>query len=145
MRITGEDITAIMDFAPSIRDLSPFIAAAEELVNELCVPAAYTSQRLVIIETWLAAHFVAIRDPRYQSESNMGASASVQGQVGMNLALTTYGQQAMLLDTKGGLAYLDKHVTQGKRPHVGITYLGTCRPYSLDTAARNWLYYGLGD
>lgn len=124
-RITPNDIRAILNFDPSIEDLTPFIAAAEELVTELCAPAGYDATRLPIIEVWLAAHFVAIRDPRYQEEHIGAAGVSYQAQVGLNLGLTPYGQQAMLLDTKGGLAWIDKHISQGKRAKAGITYLGT--------------------
>ena len=157
-RITSEDIEAIIDFDPSIEDLTPFIAAAEELVTELCAgtlnqPVSegfrnttatpwvpYTSNRLAIIETWLAAHFLAIRDPRYASESIGAASASYQQMVGLNLGLTPYGQQAMLFDTHGNLAWMDKHISQGKRARAGVAYLGTCRPFAQN---RIWRYVGV--
>jgi hypothetical protein len=99
---------------------------------------ALTVDRLTIIETWLSAHFVAIRDPRYQAETMGAASATYINSPGPNLALTPYGQQAMLLDSTGNLAWFDKHVTQGKRAKVGITYLGTRNPYRTD----GWLTYG---
>lgn len=124
-RVTTADVQAILDFDPSISDLDPFIEAANELVTEICVPAAYTDTRLAQIERWLSAHFIAIRDPRYQTEGIGAASVSYQGQTQMNLSATTYGQQALLLDTAGGLARLDKHIAMGKRGRIGITYLGT--------------------
>lgn len=139
-RIKAQDITKILDFNTSINDLNPFIAAAEELVTELCVPAGYSAGRLAIIETWLAAHFVAIRDPRYVSESLGGESFSVAIQTGLNLGLTPYGQQAMLLDTNGSLARIDKHVAQGKRATVQITWLGSSPDRYLD---RPWLFTNL--
>lgn len=123
-RATNESVTGIIDFDPSIEDLTPFLVAANELVTEICQPAGYSDTRLALIETWLAAHFLAIRDPRYQSESQLGASASYVTQVGLNLSLTPYGQQAQLLDTKGGLAMLDKHISQGHRAKVGVVHVG---------------------
>lgn len=121
MRIDADDIAAVLDFDTSIDNLDPFIAAAEELVTEICASTGvYSGDRLAIIETWLAAHFVAIRDPRYSSETMGAASATFQTQVGLNLGLTPYGQQAMLLDTLGGLAKLNFHTSQGKRGKVGI-------------------------
>lgn len=130
-----------MDFDPVIETLDPFIDAANELVTEVCAATgAYTAARLALIETWLAAHFVAVRDPRYMSENMGGASASYQAQIGMNLSLTTYGQQAMLMDTQGGLAYLDKHVSQGKRGRVGIVYLGKDKAQWTDFP---WRFLGL--
>lgn len=152
-RIKSSDITGVIDFDPSINDLTPFIEAAEELVTEVCqnasalpgIPSAnqppYTAARLAIIEKWLAAHFLAIRDPRFASETTGPASASYQQQVGLNLGLTPYGQQAMLLDTKGGLAWLDKHISQGKRPRVGITWLGT--PTVDRLVDYPWRFFGI--
>lgn len=127
MRTTANDVKAIIEVdSAAIPDLTPFITAANELVTEVCVPLGYTAARLAMIETWLAAHFYAIRDPRYASES-AGVSASYQHQVGLNLAVTTYGQQAMLLDTMGGLASLSKRAERGVKKRVGVTWLGTSR------------------
>lgn len=138
-RVSPDDVRAIIDFDPAVTNLQPFIDAAEELVNEVCASTAYyTEARLKIIETWLAAHFLAIRDPRYQSEGIGAANATVMAQVGFNLALTPFGQQAALLDSKGGLAWLDKHISQGKRAKVSITWLGTCKP-----ASPNYRFYSL--
>lgn len=136
-RATPEDVKAVIDFDPSIEDLQPFIDAANELVTEVCAVAGVSTNRLKIIETWLSAHFIAIRDPRYTSRSLGDASHAFQSQVGLNLGLTPYGQQAMLLDTKGGLAWLDKHISQGKRARVQVTYLGT------DKSNYPYRFYGL--
>ncbi len=147
-RITDADVKAILNYDPSITDLTPFIAAADELVTELCQNAwqgpNYTEERLEIIETWLAAHFVSIRDPRYVSESMGAASVSTGMTLAQNLGLTSYGQQALLLDTNGGLAWIDKHKSQGKRSRVGITWLGTDMR-KLRDSGRVWLYSTLDD
>jgi hypothetical protein len=139
-RTTDEEIRKILNFDTSIEDLDPFIEAANELVTEICEPEGYSDTRLRQIELWLSAHFIAIRDPRYQSEGFGGASGTYQGQTAMNLSATTYGQQAMLLDTAGGLARLDKHIMQGKRGTIGITYLGTEPDRST---AYPWRFYAL--
>lgn len=143
MRIVAQDVINILDFDPSITNLDPFIAAAEELVTEICVPAAYSVNRLAIIEAWLAAHFVAIRDPRYQSEGIGAANASYLQQGGLNLSQTPYGQQALILDTKGGLAKLDKHISQGKRAVAGIVHLG-CNFRNLRWTNYPWRFFNLG-
>lgn len=139
-RATSADVQKIIDFDTSISDLEPFITAANELVTEICASTG-TAERLKLIETWLAAHFLAIRDPRYTSETIGQASASYAQNTGMNLSMTPYGQQAMLLDTKGGLAWLDKHISQGKRSRVGMIWLGT----DQRTKVLNypWRYIGL--
>ncbi len=149
-RILPSDVEAILDFDPSIPDLQPFIDAAEELVTEMCANApvlpggiAYSPGRLKIIETWLAAHFVAIRDPRYVSETMGAANVTYQSQVSLNLSLTPYGQQALTLDTKGGLAMLDRHISQGHRAQASITYLGTNIRRKLNEAYP-WRFLGIG-
>ena len=64
------------------------------------------------------------------SEAAGPVNARYQGTTGLGLNVTTYGQQVMRLDTKGGLSTLDKAATEGKRRTIGITYLGTdCRRY----------------
>ena len=126
VRTTAEEIGKIIDLDETISDLDPFINAANELVNEYCaVISTYTETRLTLIETWLAAHFYAIRDPRAASES-VGVGASYQYKVDLNLSVTTYGQQAMLLDTAGGLAALSKRSSEGqKKASFSIAWMGT--------------------
>jgi len=144
-RVTEEEVEDILTFDSTVEDLTPFIAAAEQLVTAMCVPTGkYSDDNLKEIERWLAAHFLAIRSPRYLSESLGPQSHSIALQVGLNLGLTPYGQQAMLLDFLGGLAYLDKHVTQGKRGRPRITSLRTCDPYGVGYySPRTWLYASL--
>jgi len=123
MTTTVEQLAAIIEVDSEISDLTPFINTAHELVLELCSDSGYSQNRLDMIECWLAAHFYAIRDPRAQSES-AGVSASYQGQTGMYLSSTSYGQQAIMLDTSGSLAALNMRSAKGKIT-LGVTYLGT--------------------
>lgn len=113
-------------------DLAPYIDAATELVTEVCSLATkadgslyYADARLLLIETWLAAHFYAIFDPRLSSVSvGQGAvSQSFMNKVDLGLNQTTYGQQVKLLDTYGGLAALDAKMKKGKTP-VSVHWLG---------------------
>jgi hypothetical protein len=125
-RTTAAEIKLIIDVDDAnIPDLTPFITVANELVTELCVDSGYTATRLNLIETWLAAHFYAIRDPRTTSEKAGSVSANYQSKVDLNLSLTHYGQQAMLLDTDGNLAALNASVVNGGKRTVGVTWLGT--------------------
>ena len=134
-RCTPENVQSIIDWDCSITDINPFIETASVLVTDLCenpqgvvkseATVVYDAQRLKLIEMWLAAHFIAIRDPRYVSETIGRASATFQQQVGLNLSLTPYGQQAMFLDLNGGLAYVNEHISKGKRARVGILHLGS--------------------
>jgi hypothetical protein len=125
-RTTPENVKLIVEVdETSVPDLTPFITFANELVTEFCADEGYSAERLEIIERWLAAHFYCVRDPRSSSEGAGGVSASYQGSTGMHLDLTTYGQQAMLLDTAGGLASLNSGVGKGNTRKVGtVIWLG---------------------
>lgn len=108
-------------------DLSVFIDAANELVTELCAPAtSYTGYRLELIERWLAAHFYAVRDPRALSEGVKGiTTAYMTGRQGMILQSTSYGQQAMALDSNGYLSQMSVQVEHGRRRRkLGVLHLG---------------------
>lgn len=122
IRTTEAAIKQIIEVDSTI-SLTPFIAVANELVTELCSDSNYTSTRLELIERWLSAHFYAVRDPRPTSES-AGVSVSYAISIGQNLSLTTYGQQAMLLDTAGNLAALNNRTSKGSKVTPGISWLG---------------------
>jgi hypothetical protein len=112
-RTTPAAVSAIIEVDAAI-DLTPSIETANALVTELCAASGYSAARLELIERWLAAHFYAIRDPRAASEGAGGVSASYQHKVDLHFNQTTYGQQAMLLDTAGNLAALQAMMAQGK-------------------------------
>lgn len=102
-------------------NLDPFILAANEIVTEVCAVATkedgsawHTEARLTVIETWLAAHFYCILDPRADMEHAGSVSVRYQYKVDLGLNVTTYGQQAILLDTSGGLAKLNEDLKKGK-------------------------------
>ena len=105
--------------------LTPFIAAAEELVTECCVDSDYTATRLAMVEAWLAAHFYLIRDQAMASERAGDVGVNYQYQIGLNLQQTKQGQMAMILDTAGNLAALSKRIEEGKSFSIHIGWLGT--------------------
>lgn len=108
-----------------VPDLDPFINAANELVTEVCA-AYYEDSRLLLIETWLAAHFYAIRDNRVDSEKADVVSTKAQYKLGLNLASTMHGQQVMILDTQGYLAAISKQAEDGtRRGGVRALWLGS--------------------
>ncbi len=126
VRTTSDAVKKIIEVEDTDLDLTPFITAANELVTELCSDSSYSTTRLTVIETWLAAHFFAVREPRLSSE-NAGVSVSYQGKVEMHLEATIYGQQVMMLDTAGDLASLHAGISAGTAtaPRPGITWGGT--------------------
>lgn len=111
-RTTAELVKGVIEVdSDSVPDLDPFILVANELVTEICEPSGYTATRLEAIERWLAAHFYAVRDMRRSTETAGSVSESYQYKLGLHLNSTMYGQQAMMLDTAGGLASLNKQMT----------------------------------
>jgi len=125
-RVTDADVEELVEVDSDI-SLTPFIAAANELVTELCVPQSYSATRLAMIEAWLSAHFYQIRDQAVAKEKVSSLDTTYQYKVDLNLAQTKYGQMAMVLDTAGKLQQLSK----GKSRTVGVTWLGT--DYNTDT------------
>lgn len=101
------DIKEIIDTDLDGDALNPFINAAVALMQDRDLAGQGMGTALLTeIEKWLAAHFVAIFDPRVKSESVGGEwQASYQiGKEGAGLKATVYGQQAIMLDTSGTLA-----------------------------------------
>lgn len=104
-------------------DLQQFIDSASAIVDDVATCAidrdmARSAAQLELIERWLAAHFYAQMDMLYQSRSTGGATASFQGQTGMSLDSTRYGQSAVNLDYSGCLSAI------GKRQFAGGFWLG---------------------
>ena len=112
-------------------DISPFIETANALVEECCATATkgdgtpyYTDARLELIERWLSAHFYVMRDQAIASEKAGPVSANYQYDVGKMLQGSRFGQQAITLDTYGGLAALSKSMEEGQTGRPGVTWLG---------------------
>jgi len=127
MRTTAELVGGIIEVDAAI-DLAPFILTANELVTEKCdtAEADYSAERLELIERYLAAHFYTVRDPCAVSEHAGPVGATYQSQVGLFLSTSHYGQQAMLLDTNGGLAALNRDIARPRiKRTASVTWLGT--------------------
>jgi len=127
-RTTAANVGKVVEVDASI-DLEPFIDMANELVTECCVgvnDTEYTAVRLELIERWLAAHFYVIRDPRLASEGIGPMREQAQNpQVQMAFHGTKEGQQALLLDTYGGLAALSARIAGGGKKAAAIIWGGT--------------------
>jgi len=103
-RTDAASVMAIVEVEPSV-DLTPFIDAASSLVDRI---EGLDPDSLRRVETWLAAHFYCIRDPRYLTEKTDTVGGTIESKVGLNLAVTRYGQMAMVLDTTGTLRRLSE-------------------------------------
>lgn len=130
IRATEASIRAVMgDVDESITDFSPFINAANALVDEL-LAGDFSEGRLTIIETWLAAHFVAIRDPQRDMEKAGTVQERYQYKVSLGLAQTRFGQMAKFLDTTGKLANQDKKTVEGKKAvTMSSLWAGSCEDW----------------
>jgi hypothetical protein len=130
MARTDADLVATIIEVDEDIDLDAFITTANELVTEVCTgdkgpTPAYTDVRLELIERWLAAHAYAIREMIPASERAGPVATAYQYEVGLHLSNTMYGQQALTLDTNGGLASLSKSTEEGKLRTAGVIWLGT--------------------
>jgi hypothetical protein len=132
---TTADLVAGVVQVDDDADLTPFIQAANELVTELCAPIKkaggspfYSTLRLQLIETWLAAHFYAAWDQPVTFESISTIQSSYWAKPGLGLDETFPGQQVKRLDTALALASLDNLANKTTRTRIRITYLGKCTP-----------------
>lgn len=108
------------DYGPksdgTLPPLDRFIKAANLIttrVYECSVRAelALSDEELLEIETWLTCHFYVQSDQVSASRSEAGASMSFQGQLGMGIENSKYGQTALSMDYSGCL----RKVLKGQR------------------------------
>lgn len=107
-------------------DVQPYVDTAASVVDDVEACGVrrgepYTDAKLELIERWLAAHYYKQSDQPYSSKSTAGASGSFQGQTGMYLESTKYGQTALSLDTTGCLLAI---ATGAQRQKAGGKWLG---------------------
>jgi hypothetical protein len=109
-RVTATEVKELISTSETI---TAHINTANVLVTEkLGGNATMTADHLKEIERWMSAHFVAVSIERQAGKERIGNTAveyagfNTTGLQG--LGLTTYGQQAMMLDTTGTLSQLGK-------------------------------------
>ena len=107
-RVTEAEVRLIIEIDSTVSDLTPFITLASLLVSSKLESRGLSEGLLKEIERWLAAHFIAIRDPRSKSESVGDISVTYGGTTGEGLKATLYGQQAIAIDPSGTLERLNK-------------------------------------
>ncbi|QDP54884.1 MAG: hypothetical protein Unbinned3891contig1000_82 [Prokaryotic dsDNA virus sp.] len=106
-------------------DLSPFIATATDIVDEVAADSACThdSVRLELIERYLAAHFYTLLRPRAVQERAGSVGQTNQSRVDLYLSTSHYGQMAKQLDTNGILSQMENTARKGKRS-MSVSWLG---------------------
>jgi len=104
-RVTSAEVKEVIDTTLSI---DSFISIANDFVTTHLVGQGLTTTQLKNIELYIAAHFVAIRaergSPRYEQIGDSRVSWEFKG--GEGLAMTRFGQTAILLDSSQTLAKL---------------------------------------
>ena len=135
IRASAEEVRAVVPNTSTI-DIAPFISAANALTDYVntCDTAKdniLTTALLLQIEIYLAAHFYAIRDQQYQQKKTGDASATFQGQTGMRLDSTTWGQAAMTMDISGCLS------ARNKGGRIGAYWLGKAPSAQTDYVDRD--------
>jgi len=103
-RTSETAVKAIIDTELTVDEVAPFLSTAHVMVDALLTGEEYGEDLLTQIETWLAAHFVAVRDPRISKEKAGEGDWTYHGKSGLGLNHTPYGQQVMILDHHGVLA-----------------------------------------
>lgn len=125
-RTTAELVQGILlDQFDEEDDLDPFIDAANGLVTAVCDASGYDSGYLEKIERWLSAHFYKVVKRQEIREEVGTVRATYEGKVDLRLQVTEFGQQAMLLDYKGGLAAVNNQSGSVLRGKASIDYLGS--------------------
>jgi hypothetical protein len=116
--ITPTDLRKI--FATRLDDeaLAMFCQMAQDLVDANLGSSEFTDERKSRIGLFLAAHLASTNSPQLQSERVGPYSYTRQGQTGMGLDATFYGQNVKILDTTGTLAKLGL-----RRASVGVIRL----------------------
>ncbi len=105
-RVTSEQVIEVISTTLSNEQVNAFINMSHTLVDARLANCGLSDALLMQIELLLAAHFVALRDPRPQQEKFDEYSVTYQGTSGQGLSATQYGQQALALDVSGRLAGL---------------------------------------
>ena len=99
-RVTDAKVRAIRP-SDSITDYTPYIETATVIVDQINAKCgkSFDANRLALIETWLAAHYVNVQDPEVSRERFEQAEKTYQiGNRQMYGVLTDqYGQTANML------------------------------------------------
>lgn len=111
-RVTATEVKYIISTTISDDAVNVHITAANLIVTAQLADKSLSTEQLKEIERWLAAHFIAVQDPR-KTEEELGEAREVLEGRNRSSTLngimgTQYGQQAVALDTSGTLATLGK-------------------------------------
>lgn len=103
-RVVGEQVRDIISTSLTDGQVNAMINTAHLVVEQHLGTKSLAPDLLEQIELWLSAHFVCMRDPRKKQAKIDELSVTFQGEVGLGLQGSMYGQQAIALDPTGSLA-----------------------------------------
>lgn len=115
VRTSADRVSKIIDYDTElIPDIQPFINDASIMVDTLvATDISVSANVLELVERYLAAHFIAITDPRVATEQVGSLLTTYQYKLAQGLAITHYGSMAMFLDTSGRLSNWNNRVVEG--------------------------------
>ncbi len=109
MRTTKVDVRGVIATGLEDSEIQILIDLANRQVTSTLSSAGFTDAVLKDIETWLAAHFIAITKERQTEEERVDDIWVLhQGKFGKGLQGTTFGQMVLMLDTSGSFATTGK-------------------------------------
>ena len=103
-------VCAIIDTDLTNDQVEPFIDVANVFVDDqlAALTPPLSDALLEKIETYLAAHFLTLFDPRVVKEQADTVSFTYESAVAMGLDASKFGQMAQVLDPSGTLKQLNK-------------------------------------
>jgi len=105
-RTDSAAVCAVLETSLNDDEVEPFIATANLMVTAYLGSSDLSADLLKEIETYLAAHFVTLRDVQTKTEKADGVAFTYQGEWGKGLGSSSYGQTAQILDGTGILSQL---------------------------------------
>ena len=110
--------------------ITGFLQAAKEMTTAYCATSGYSSVRLMLIETWLAAHFItqSIQQQKTSERAgdvSKGIAVPSWRNSGAGFMATRYGSMAITLDTAGNLLRAAERQEKGHLPNRSPIYGGS--------------------
>lgn len=108
-RTTVQKVRSILDTNVEDNAVTSWMDIASTLVDDIAdADPTVSDSRLAKIEKVLTAHLVSTQDQRHAATSGASRSVEYQGETGMGIEGTKYGQQAVALDPTNTLANMSK-------------------------------------
>jgi len=114
MSITKPSVNSVEDIIDTDlaeTQIQAFIDAANLTLDEV-FDSELSAGLLTELNKWLAAHLLSTRYQRVELEAVSDVSVTSQGETGLGLDATSYGQQCTILDPTGKLSNLNTQEAQ---------------------------------